>query len=260
MKKSTRKLLYIIFTLLIIVSGVIFYFEYTKQQEEPEIYDPTPSEIAIEEDEKEEVVVEQKTTIKMAPDVDLDAERKKYNNNDIIGRLEIPDLFNVLVVRGTDNKYYLNHAVDKKADIRGSEFMDYRLTPTSKQVNIYGHNSRDPKIKVAFLKLEKFLDKDFFDANPYIIFQYDGGKSIYKIRGMRQIYESNTDHLNKVHYTGQEFVKYVNELTGQDGRINYRDVPVDENSEILVLQTCSHDWDKALYLITAVKIKYYIYD
>ncbi len=259
MKKSTRKLLYVLFTLLIIVSGFIFYSEYTKQQEEPEVYEPTPSEIEVEEDKKEEVVIAEETekiTIKMAPDVDLDAERKKYNNNDIIGRLEIPDLFNVLVVRGTDNDYYLSHSIEKKKDIRGSEFMDFRLTPTSKQVNIYGHNSRDPKIKVAFLKLEKFLEKDFFDNNPYIIFQYDGGKSIYKIRGMRQIPESNTDHLNKVHYTGQEFVKYVNELTGQDGLINYRDIAVDENSEILVLQTCSHDWDKALYIITAVKIKY----
>ena len=258
MKKSTKKLLYIIFTLIIIVSGVVFYLEYTKQNDS-EMYDPTPSEITVEDSDKQDVVVGS-DTIKMAPDVDLDAERKKYNNNDIIARLEIPDLFNVLVVRGTDNKYYLDHAVDKKPDIRGSEFMDFRLTPTSKQVNIYGHNSRDPKIKVAFLKLEKFLNKDFFDENPYIILQYDGGKSIYKIKAMRQIYESNTDHLNKVHYTGQEFVNYVNELTGQDGLINSRKVEVNENSEILVLQTCSHDWDKALYIITAVKIKYYIYD
>ena len=189
----------------------------------------------------------------MAPDVDLNAERKKHNNNDIIGRLEIPDLFNVLVVRGTDNQFYLNHDVDKKYEIRGNEFMDYRVSPQSKQINIYGHNTRDPNIKVAFLKLEKFLDKDFFDKNQYIIFQYDGGKSIYKIKAMREIYESNVEHLY-VDYTGNDFVNHVNKLTGDDGLIYRRDIEVNANSEILVLQTCSHHWNKALYIITAVKV------
>ena len=65
-----------VFILLIIVSGVVFYFEYTKPVEEPEIYDPTPSEIDVPEEQKQPIVVE-KETIKMAPDVDLAAERKK---------------------------------------------------------------------------------------------------------------------------------------------------------------------------------------
>ena len=59
--------------------------------------------------------------------------------------------------------------VNKKYDIRGSEFLDYRVEPTSKQVNIYGHNTRDNRIKVAFIKLEKFIDQDFFNKNQYII-------------------------------------------------------------------------------------------
>ena len=255
--KNKKTLLYIFFSLIMIASLTIFILDYTKKNnEEIPIDEPTPSQIEVKEEEKIPVVVEAetKTTIKMAPDVDLAAERRKYNNNDIIGRLEIPDLFNVLVVKGTDNQFYLTHDLSKNYDLRGSEFLDYRLYPNSKQINIYGHNTRDPrKYNVAFLKLEQFLDQDFFDKNQYVVFQYDGGKSIYKIKAMREIYESNVDHLY-VDYTGSEFVNHVNKLTGDDGLIHRRNIEVNENSQILVLQTCSHHWDKALYIITAVKI------
>ena len=166
---------------------------------------------------------------------------------------KIPDLINVLVVRGTDNAYYLRHTLDKEWDYRGSEFFDYRVTPTSKQVNIYGHNSRDSESKVAFLKLQKFLDREFFDNNQYIILQHDTGKSIYKIKALKQVYESNNEHL-KVDLTGAPFVNHFNTMTTGTGLIYSRDLDFNEYSEIIVLQTCSYDWDSALYTIIGVKI------
>ena len=252
-KKNTKKIfLYIFFIGIIIASGVVYYLDKTKKPEEPEIYDNLPSEIITDEKDKKDYQVEA-ATLKLAPDVDLAAEREKYHNNDIIGRLEIPDLFNVLVVKGTDNGYYLSHAINKEYDIRGTEFMDYRNYPTDKQVNIYGHNTRDPNIKVAFLKLEKFLNSDFFDNNQYIVFQYDGGKSIYKIISMKEVYESNNEHM-AINKTGLEFLAHMEKLTTGDGVRNSRTVNYDENSEIIVLQTCSHHWDNAVYIITAVKL------
>ena len=250
-----KKILYAFFILLIIASGIFYYYETTKEVEQPEIYDPTPSEISVDENEKIVKVVES-LSIKMAPDVDLAAERKKNNNNDIIGRLEIPDLFNVLVVKTNNNSFYLNHAVNKSYDIRGSEFLDYRVGPTSKQVIIYGHNTRDPNIKVAFLKLEKFLDATFFNNNPYIIFQHDGGKSIYKIVAMKEVKEeANAEHL-MIGHTGQAFVDHLKKMTSGSGIIHTRNVAIDENSEVLVLQTCSHRGSKNLFTIVAVKIDY----
>ncbi len=254
MKKETKKILYIIFTILIVVSGISLYIQSNKQDEEDELLQAMPSEIEIDESKAEEVVVES-FKIKMAPDVDLDAERKKHNNPDIVGRLEVPGLLNVLVVNGRDDKYYLNISIDGKKDPRGTEFLDSRVTPTSKQINIYGHNTRDNRIKVAFIKLEKFLEKSYFDENQYIIFQYDGGKSIYKIKAIKEIYEANIEH-RYVDKTGIDFVNHVNAMTTGEGTVNSRDITVDTNSEIIVLQTCSHHWDSALYIITGVKIDY----
>lgn len=252
MKKNKLKtLLSIIFILIIIASSVVIYMDFFGPKEGNEIYEDAPEEIVVDDKDKEDIEIEE-DTIKMAPDVDLEKERINRKNSDIIGRLEIPDLFNVLVVRGNDNKYYLNHSIEKKKDVRGSEFMDYRLTPTSKHINIYGHNSRDENIKVPFLKLEQFLDKTFFEEHPYIIFQYDNGKSVYKIISMKEI-TTDYEHM-EFNYTGDEFVKHVDRL--KNNSIYTRKVEYDENSEIIVLQTCSHHLKDAYYIITAVKIDY----
>lgn len=249
-----KKLLYAFFIILMIVSGVFYYLESTKEEETPEIYEPTPSEIEVKEEDKQEEVVES-LSIKMAPDVDLAKKRKEHNNNEIVGRLEIPDLINVLVVKTKDNSFYLNHNVDRKYDIRGSEFLDYRVNTNSKQINIYGHNTRDTNIKVAFLKLEKFLDKSFFEKNQYIVFQQDNGKKIYKIIAMKEVNEeANAEHLI-VDYTGSKFVEHLKKMTTGKGIIYSRSVPYDENSEIIVLQTCSHRGTKKLFTIVGVRIK-----
>ncbi|MBR1611172.1 MAG: hypothetical protein IJ672_06795, partial [Methanobrevibacter sp.] len=148
-------------------------------------YTDTPNEIVVEEKDKEEIVVEGKKYL-FAPDIDLEQARIDNNNREIVGRLELPDLFNVLVSRTNNNKYYLDYSVKRERDIKGSEFLDYRTAPTDKQVNVYGHNSRDPNLKVPFLRLESFLEKDFFDSHPYIVLQYDGGKSFYKIMNLKE--------------------------------------------------------------------------
>lgn len=250
MKKKTKKILLIIFSLLIIcASFVLLYYNFINNSPKEE---PALQEIIVKEEDKKEVVVEEKETILMSPDVDLEKERINRNNNEIVGRLEIPNLFNILIVRGTDNSFYLEHAIDnKKYDYRGSEFLDYRLDVNSKQLNFYGHNSIDKNINVPFLKLEQFLDKTFFDNNQYIIFQFDGGKKIYKIAAIKEI-TTDYEHMN-VFYTGSDFVNHLNILTSDT--IYKRDVPYDANSEIIVLQTCSHHLKDAYYVITGIRIK-----
>lgn len=253
MEKRTLKLiLTILFSVIIVVSSVFLFIDFSSPDENLDLYEDSPEEIIVEEHEKETVEINDNDVVKMSPDVDLKSKRIEHSNSDIIGRLEIPDLFNILVVRGTDNSYYLNYSINKTKDVRGSEFMDYRLTPYSKQINIYGHNSRDENIKVPFLKLERFLDKTFFDEHPYIIFQYDGGKSVYKILSIKEI-TTDYEHMT-LDTTGINFVHHVDKL--KSNSIYTREVDYDENSEIIVLQTCSHNLDNAYYIITGIKIEY----
>ena len=249
MKKTLRIILIILCVVLIGVSGFIFYKDLTTIDP---LYEEALNDIKVEESEKTEVIVDN-NVIKMSPDIDIAAERLKHNNNDIIGRLEIPDLFNIIVVNGLDNKYYLKRDLDKKISVKGNEFIDYRIKSDAKQLNVYGHNSRDPNIKVPFLRLEKFIDEDFFNNNQYIIWQYEGGKRVYKITVWKEIVHSNNEHM-RVDSVGDAFLSHMIKLLSEP--TYKREVPYDVNSNIIVLQTCSHHLDDAFYLLIGVDINY----
>lgn len=181
-------------------------------------------------------------------DINLEASRNDNNNQEIVARLEIPSLFNILVSKTKDNKYYLNHAVNRKKDVKGSEFMDYRVTPTSKQVNIYGHNSRT--YDIPFRKLEQFLNKDFFDANPYMLLQHDGGSRIYKIFSIKEVTTDNEHMIVSTNiYNHKQHIEIL-----KANSIHTREVPYDENSNLLILQTCSYNGEDTYYVISAIEI------
>jgi SrtB family sortase len=251
-----RVFLYLLFLGLLIAAGVIGYIALT--QEPTVIVIPPEKQIS-----KEEIIVEEKDKyeikidadlVKMSPDVDLNQERTAHNNPDIIGRLEVPDLFNVLVVRGANNSDYLSIDVDKNSDVKGAVFMDYRVGPDSNQINIYGHNSREITLDVPFRRLESFLDKTYFDSHPYIIFQHDHGKRVYKVVTINEVYNSNREHM-KVNKTGIDFMDHMNAILTNNA-LNVRNLSYDENSRFIILQTCSHHWDDAVYLIIGEAIDY----
>lgn len=181
--------------------------------------------------------------------VNLDEERIKYNNNDIIGRLEIPELFNILIVKGSDNKYYLNHSIGKTYDIRGSEFMDYRVDKNSKQINIYGHNSRT--FNLPFRLLENFKNTEFFNNNEYLYFQTDEELFKYKILAFKE--EKDTFEHMYVNKVGEEFINHLDIL--KSNAFNYRDIKYDEDSEIITLQTCYYNKSDSYLVLTAIKEK-----
>lgn len=251
-----RVLLYLFFIGLLIAAGVIGYIALTQ---EPTVIIDEPEKII----SLEEIVVEDKDkyqinidadVVKMSPDVDLAAERVAHGNNDIIGRLEVPGLFNVLVVKGSNNSDYLDINVEKQSDVKGATFMDYRVNPTSNQVNIYGHNSREVQLDVPFRRLEKFLEKSYFDANPYIILQYDGGKRVYKITAITEVYNSNLEHM-RVNKTGNDFVNHMTTILNNNP-INSRPMEFNASSNFILLQTCSHHLDDAVYLIIGQQVNY----
>ena len=151
------------FILLLALTSIAFYYKKNATSLNA-LNSENKETLVIDENSKQE-----KINIELSTDIDLQEKREEYHNNDIVARLEIPDLFNILIVHGTDNEFYLNHDLSRKKDIKGTEYLDYRVTTESKQINIYGHNSRT--YNIPFRKLEKFLDKKYFDEHEYIVLQ-----------------------------------------------------------------------------------------
>ncbi len=173
--------------------------------------------------------------------------KKEYSNNEIIAKLEIPNLFNILITQSKDNEYYLNHSISKKSDKKGTEFMDYRVNINSKQINIYGHNSQT--YNLPFRKIEKYLDKKFFDENKYIILSDDNYKSVYQILLIKEI-SDDFEHM-KIDINNKNVVNHLDKL--KENSIHYRELIYNSNTSILVLQTCSYNNQDSYYIIVAIK-------
>ena len=115
-----------------------------------------------------------------------------YNNPDIIGTLKVSNIINTKIVQTTDNKYYLNHLINKKYGIIGSVFVDYNSDiENGRQINIYGHNSK--KYDIPFKYLVNYLDKDFFLNNNSITLETKTGIRNYEIFSVKVITD-NIEH------------------------------------------------------------------
>lgn len=180
-------------------------------------------------------------------DIDFAIPRKENNNNEIVGRVEIPGVFNLLLTQTKDNDYYIEYNIKKKRSNKGTEFIDYRNKFTDKQINIYGHNSR--LYDLPFKKIENFLDKKFFTNNEYLLFQHEEGRRIYQIAAIKKV---TTDYEHMILNTTNQKEHISNLLKDT---IQSRELEYDDNTNIIVLQTCVRQHDGHYYILIGFEVK-----
>ena len=180
-------------------------------------------------------------------DIDLETSRKENNNNEIVGRIEIPGVFNLLLTQTKDNDYYIEYNIKKKRSNKGTEFIDYRNKFTDKQINIYGHNSR--LYDLPFKKLEQFLEKDFFNNNKYLLFQTDSVKRIYQITAIKKV---TTDYEHMI-INSKKQKDHIEKLLKNS--IQSREIEYDEDTNIIILQTCVRQHDGHYYILIGFEVK-----
>lgn len=199
------------------------------------------TEELVEPSEKENV------DVLFSKNVDFPSLREKFNNNDIIARLEIPNVFNILITQTDNNDFYLKYNIKKERDVKGTEFIDFRNTLLDKQINIYGHNSK--YYDSPFKKLELFNEKDFFDNNEYILLQHSIGRRIYKIVSFKKV-STDYEHMT---IDSQNHKEHISKLL--ENSINIKDIEYTDDTNILILQTCTIGTGKNYYLLIAFEIK-----
>lgn len=162
--------------------------------------------------------------------------QEENNNKDIVGYLSIPNTnINEPILQSTDNEFYLNHGIDKKKNIIGSTFLDYRVKINNGKKNlIYSHNSST--FDVPFKELEKYYNEDFYKNNKYVYLEDEKKKEKYQIFSI-YVESSNWDYM-KLKFTDEEWLEHLNKLKS----LSWYEtgVNVGKNDEILILQTCSH--------------------
>lgn len=176
---------------------------------------------------------------------DLNYYKDYYLNEDIIGSLKIKDTkIDTLLVKSNNNEYYLNHSINREYDIKGTIFVDYRTNLNSKQINIYGHNSKE--YDLPFKELEKFKDKAFYDSHKMI--EIWNGKDVinYEIFSV-QIVEDNSEHMNINKVDEKHLEKLSNSIYNTG-------VSASTLDQILILQTCNYNPKNTYILVIAKRV------
>ena len=225
--KKTKIVLDIIIYAFIIVVCVCLVLLYFKRQEDNETIKELEETVIT----KDIEIVDDKTVKDYINEL-----RSKYDNDDIKGILSIDGLdVSIPVVKGKDNSYYLKHAVNKKKSVIGSVFIDYRNNTTSRQINIYGHNST--KFNPPFKVLEGYLNKDYYNEHKYFEFMVNDETRKYQIFSVIIADKEDTEeHMQFSYKKDSDWLKHYQRLKR---RSKYKiDVDVNKDDKIMVLQTC----------------------
>lgn len=197
---------------------------------------------------KKKTIIKTKVTkveTKVKP-IDLKYYQNYYNNKDIVAYFEIKDTdISSLIVQGTDNDYYLNHNLKKEETALGSVILDYRVhLKTTKQINLYGHNS--PDLDTTFKKLESFLNYDFYEKYQYITIKTDTFKRDYQIFIVKKITKTDDEHMIIAFANNTKYLEHLNKL--KENSLYLRDININ-NKQLLILQTCLYNPSSNLLII-----------
>lgn len=168
-------------------------------------------------------------------------------NPDYVGWIRIPGTtINHPVVKSNDNAYYLHRGLDRKYDVRGTVFMDYRdhVDELCKNTILYGHNNLD---STMFSDLEKYKDIEFYRQHPVIEFNTIYHNYKWKIIS---VFFANADEADDNGYainyiypfmTDDSFEEYYQELLVRS--LFFTTVETYKTDKILTLSTCTRDMD-----------------
>ena len=173
-----------------------------------------------------------KKQIEETKGMSIDKLKADYQNDDIIAFLDIPGVFSYPIVKTTDNNYYLNHQLDHSRNVKGSPFMDYRVNIEDRKILIYGHSGRDD---LPFQLLHNYDEESFYKEHP-TFYLYSKDK-IYTYEIISSYVERNDyDYVNIENFRGLTWLEHLQKLKNKS---NYEiNLPIDDNSKILILQTC----------------------
>lgn len=173
----------------------------------------------------------------------------KQINPDIYGWITIEGSeVDYPIVRGEDNKYYLDHAYTGEYMIVGSIFADYRTNDhiiNNYNTVLYGHNMKNGSM---FHIVELMLkDEKLFDESRIFIYTPDG---IYEYAPI-SVYETNAyDKYFRMNFksTG-EFTDFADAILSKS--VWKRTAEFTEYDRILTLSTCTNEEYSGRYALHA---------
>jgi len=177
----------------------------------------------------------------------------KEVNEDVLGWISIPDTkLSYPLMKGLDNKYYLEHTWDKKESKAGAIFVErlneYDLSDI--HTVIYGHRMIDATM---FGSLKYYEEEDYLRENPYIYIYDEAGVKSYNVFSAYEAEKgSRTYQVGfKDSESIQDFMDYCADMSVVDTGIR----PTSED-KIITLSTCTATGSKEKrFVVQAVLVE-----
>jgi len=143
------------------------------------------------------------------------------------------------VVKTNNNTFYLNHNFEKKKNLGGWPFSDYRnkLDSTDYNIIVYGHNMKDGSM---FGNLKDTLKEEWYqnEENRYVTFVTSNGTYKYEVFSIYE--EKASDYYIQTDFdSNSEYIEFVKNL--KDKSVYDFNIDVLDTNGILTLSTCGKD-------------------
>lgn len=176
-------------------------------------------------------------------------------NDEIVAWIRIDNTeINYPIARAEDNEYYLKHLYNKKLNISGSIFMDYRANQdfSSDNTILYGHNMRN---NTMFGSLKKYKKESYFEEHKYIWFITPKATYQYEIYAAYEFDSAKENHV--INFNSEEsYQTYLDEIKAKS--ILSSKLEVGTKDHLLTLSTCTDDPNDKRFVVVAKRVMTYI--
>ena len=230
----------IIFFITLLIS-IIYIIKWYIDSKQNEMLEEKVSEAIIVED------IENNTT----NEYKIDFEKLKNVNNQVVAWLRVKGTqVEYPIVQAKDNNYYLKRNLDKKYNVGGWIFADYKnkLDGTDKNIVIYGHNMKDDSM---FGSLKNILNEEWYnnEENYVIDFINENEEQKYQVFSVYKI--EKEDYYINTEFKKNEFEEFIDTLKNRS--IKDFNIDVSPEDSILTLSTCAEN-NKYRVVLHAKKI------
>lgn len=234
------RIIELIFLILLVYSSINIFKWYNNNKENKQIINEIAESVTINEDTNEEKKYK------------INFEELKQKNSDTVAWLKVENTnIEFPIVQANNNSYYLTHNFDKKYNVAGWIFADYKnkLDGTDRNIVVYGHNMRNNSM---FGSLKDVITEEWYnnEENKYITFVTENDYQTYQVFSVYQI--QTEDYYIQTEFKSNEFTEFIDTITKRskkDFGIN-----VSKEDTILTLSTCSNN-NKYRVVLHSVRVK-----
>ena len=234
------RIIELIFLILLVYSSINIFKWYNNNKENKQIINEIAESVTINQETNEEKKYK------------INFEELKQKNSDTVAWLKVENTnIEFPIVQANNNSYYLTHNFDKKYNVAGWIFADYKnkLDGTDRNIVVYGHNMRNNSM---FGSLKDVITEEWYnnEENKYITFVTENDYQTYQVFSVYQI--KTEDYYIQTEFKSNEFTEFIDTITKRskkDFGIN-----VSKEDTILTLSTCSNN-NKYRVVLHSVRVK-----